>query len=119
MRKAIFILAVLTLFWGCAGQADQTPMQTERVIPSRLKLRIVCSQPTVKFGEPVKIMIMMQKLVDEKIEAPTAYWSAIVKIDGKEFKNLNSGCPPGELEESVEVLLRDGDIFVAGEKRNK
>lgn len=94
MKKTIFILAVLALFWGCVGQAVQTSMPTERVIPSRLKLRIVCPKTTVKFGEPVSIMIMMQKLVDDEIEAPTAYWSAIVKIDGKEFKNLNTGCPP-------------------------
>jgi hypothetical protein len=79
MKKTLFTLAMLTLLWGCKEHTA-----TDRV-PPRLKIRIVCPQTTIRFGEPVTIMIMMQKLVNDMIEAPIAYWSAIVRVDGKEF----------------------------------
>ncbi|MEI6423955.1 MAG: hypothetical protein WCP55_17195 [Lentisphaerota bacterium] len=86
MKRILFTFAFLTLLWGCGELSAQVDKPKERVMPARMKVRIVCNKETFRFGEPLTIMIMMQKLVDEEIRVPIAYWSAIVRVDGKDFK---------------------------------
>jgi len=96
MKKTLFTLAMLTLLCGCKEHAA-----TDHV-PPRLKIRIVCPQTTIGFGESATIIIMMQKLVDDVIGTSTAYWSAIVRVDGKEFTRPwgPDGGPDGIMDKS-------------------
>lgn len=94
MNNTFLSFLIIALLCGCEIYHKQT---AECIVPSRLNIRISPYPDSwrriYRLGEPLNIMIMLQRNVDDMILIPEAYYSAIIKVDGKDFRNLDKGKP--------------------------
>ena len=92
MNSRAFVLRVLcvvsvSLCTGCSSFLAGDVARGVKATPET-ELTIEAEKETIAIGEDLGITLTIKNLRDVEVSSPEAYWSAIVLLNGKEYKRL-------------------------------